>query len=118
MRPQERAGRRASSSSTVDKRKARAKKEGTVLDLLPAGSAMSLIAPAERGDCTRATFCQQSLVFQAAQAASTFLADHPEAFILSVDDAPSVRRLLDQTCSMEAKSHTSNHHQFTTSSAS
>ncbi len=64
---------------------------------------MSLIAPAERGDCTRATFCQQSLVFQSEQAASTFLADHPEAFILSVEDAAYVGRLVDQTCSMEAK---------------
>ncbi len=77
--------------------------EGTVLDLLPAGSVMSLIVPAERGDCTRATFCQQSLLFQSEQAASTFLADHPEALLLSVEEAAYVGQLVAQTCSMEAK---------------
>jgi alkylmercury lyase len=60
--------------------------EGTVLDLFPAGSVMSLIVPANRRDCTRATFCQQSLFFQSEQAASTFLAGHPEALLLSVED--------------------------------
>ena len=75
---------------------------GTVLDLLPAGSVMSLIVPAERSDCTRATFCQQSLFFQSEQAAATFLADHPEALILSVEEAASVGRLVAQSCSMDA----------------
>jgi alkylmercury lyase len=68
--------------------------EGTVKDLLPAGSVMSLVVPAERGDCTRSTFCQQSLFFQSEQAASTFLADHPEALLLSVEDAAYVGRLV------------------------
>ncbi len=76
--------------------------EGTVLNLLPASSVMSLIVPAERGDCTRATFCQQSLLFQSEQTASTFLADHPEALILSVEEAAYVGRLVAQTCSMDA----------------
>ncbi len=76
--------------------------EGTALDLLPAGSVMSLIVPAERGDCTRATFCQQSLFFQSEQAASTFLADHPETLLLSVEEAASVGRLVAHTCSMNA----------------
>src|SRR5439155_17654053 len=52
--------------------------EGVIRDLSPAGSVMSLIVPANRGDCTRATFCQQPLFFQSEQVASTFLADHPE----------------------------------------
>ena len=77
--------------------------EGVIKDLLPVSSVMSLIVPAERGDCTRATFCQQSLLFQSEQAASTFLADHPEALILSVEDAAYVGRLVAQTCSIEAK---------------
>ena len=76
--------------------------EGTVQDLFPVGSVMSLIVPAERGDCTRATFCQQSLFFQSEQAASTFLADHPDVLLLSVEEAASVGRLVAQTCSMDA----------------
>jgi hypothetical protein len=36
------------------------------------------------------------------QAAATFLADHPEAFILSVEEAASVGRLVAQTCTMDA----------------
>jgi len=76
--------------------------EGTVLDLLPAGSVMSLIVPAERGGCTRATFCQQSLFFQSEQTASTFLADHPDALLLSVEEAAHLGRLVAQSCSMDA----------------
>jgi alkylmercury lyase len=75
---------------------------GTVLDLFPAGSVMSLIVPAERSDCTRATFCQQSLFFQSEQVASTFLADHPEALLLSVEEAAYVGRLVAHTCSLDA----------------
>jgi alkylmercury lyase len=59
--------------------------EGVIRNLLPASGVMSLILPARRSDCTRATFCQQSLLFQAEQAASTFLADHPEALLLTWD---------------------------------
>jgi alkylmercury lyase len=76
--------------------------QGTVLDLLPAGSVMSLIVPAERGDCTRATFCQQSLFFQSEQTASTFLADHPDALLLSVEEAAYVGRLVAQRCAEDA----------------
>ena len=76
--------------------------EGTVFDLFPAGSVMSLIVPANRGDCTRATFCQQSLLFQSEQAAATFLADHPETLILSVEGAASVGRLVAQSCLPDA----------------
>lgn len=76
--------------------------EGTVLDLFPAGSVMSLIVPAERGDCTRATFCQQSLFFRSEQAAATFLASHLDALLLSVEEAAYVGRLVAQTCSMDA----------------
>ena len=77
--------------------------EGIIKDLLPAGSVMSLIMPAERGDCTRATFCQQSLLFQSEQAALTFLATHQGALVLSVEEAAYAGRLVAQTCSMDAK---------------
>ncbi len=68
----------------------------------PEGSVMSLIVPAERGDCARATFCQRSLFFQSEQAASTFLADYPDVLLLSVEEAAYVGRLVAQTCSMDA----------------
>ncbi len=76
--------------------------EGTVLDLSPASGVMSLIVPANRGDCTRATFCQQSLLFQSEQAAATFLADHPDVLLLSVEEAASVGRLVARICSLDA----------------
>jgi len=76
--------------------------EGVIRDLSPASGVMSLIVPAQRSDCTRATFCQQSLLFQSEQVASTFLADHPEALLLSVEDAAYVGRLVARTCSLDA----------------
>jgi alkylmercury lyase len=76
--------------------------ESTVLDLHPAGSVMSLIVPAERGDCTRATFCQQSLFFQSEQAAAAFLAEHPDALLLSVEEAAHLGRLVAESCSKDA----------------
>ncbi len=76
--------------------------EGTVQDLFPAGSVMSLIVPAERSDCTRATFCQQSLFFQSEQAAAAFLVDHPDVLLLSVEEAAYVGRLVAQTSSVDA----------------
>jgi alkylmercury lyase len=76
--------------------------EGTVQDLFPVGSVMSLIVPAERGDCTRATFCQQSLLFQSEQAAATFLAGHPDVLLFSVEEAAYVGRLVAHTCSVDA----------------
>jgi len=76
--------------------------EGTVLDLSPASGVMSLIVPAQRSDCSRATFCQQSLFFQSEQAAATFLADHPETLMLSVEEAAYVGRLVAQSCAIDA----------------
>lgn len=76
--------------------------EGGIKDLSPASGVMSLVVPAQRSDCTRATFCQQSLLFQSERAASTFLADHPEALLLSVEDAAYVGRLVARTCSLDA----------------
>jgi len=58
--------------------------------------------PAQRADCTRATFGQQSLFFQSEQAASTFLADHPEALLLSIEEAAYVGQLVAQSCAKDA----------------
>jgi len=71
--------------------------EGGVKDLTPAGSVMSLILPAERSECVRDTFCYQSLFFQSEQAASTFLITHPEAILLSVEEAALVGRWVAQS---------------------
>ncbi len=70
--------------------------EGVVKDLTPPGSVMSLILPEQRSDCVRGTFCVQSLFFQSEQAASTWLTAHPEAFLLSVEEAAHVGRLVAQ----------------------
>jgi hypothetical protein len=61
------------------------------------GSVMSLILPAERSECVRETFCYQSLFFQSEQAASPFLSDHPEAVLLSVEEAALVGRWVAQS---------------------
>jgi len=61
-----------------------------IADLLPATSVLSLILPAQRCDCVRGTFCKQSLFFQSEEAASSWLALHPEAVLLSVEEAAVV----------------------------
>ncbi len=68
--------------------------EGAVKELIPASAVMSLIVPEQHSDCVRATFCQQSLLFQSEEVASTFLAAHPEALLLSVEEAAHVGRLV------------------------
>ena len=64
--------------------------EGVVTDLAPAHSVMSLIIPTNRQDCLRATFCEHSLFFHSEQAASSYLASHPEAVLLSIEEAATV----------------------------
>ena len=56
-------------------------------NLLPETSVLSLIEPSARCDCVRGTFCQQSLFFQSEEVASPWLALHPEAVLLSVEEA-------------------------------
>jgi alkylmercury lyase len=68
--------------------------EGVVMKLTPATAIMSLIVPAERRDCVRSTFCEQSLFFRSEQAADGFLATHPEALILSIGEAAYVGKLV------------------------
>ena len=66
----------------------------TVKDLIPASSVMSLIIPAERSECVRATFCEQSLLFWSEQAASVWLSDHPQAILLSIEEAAVVGKMV------------------------
>jgi alkylmercury lyase len=61
-----------------------------IADLLPVTSVLSLILPAERCDCVRGTFCQQSLFFQSEDAAAPWMALHPEAVLLSIEEAAAV----------------------------
>ena len=66
--------------------------EGMIKNLTPASSVMSLIIPAERSECVRATFCEQSLFFESEQVASTWLTAHPDAVLLSIEEAASVAK--------------------------
>jgi alkylmercury lyase len=75
--------------------------EGAIEDLSPEGLVMSLILPAEASECVRETFCHRSLFFQSEQTASPFLADHPEAMLLSVEEAALVGRWVAQSRFME-----------------
>ena len=61
-----------------------------VADLLPKTSVLSLILPTERCDCVRGTFCQRSLFFQSEGAALPWLALHPKALLLSLEEAAFV----------------------------
>jgi alkylmercury lyase len=65
-----------------------------IADLLPATSILSLILPVTRCDCVRGTFCQQSLFFQSEEAASPWIALHPEAVLLSVEKAAALGQIV------------------------
>jgi alkylmercury lyase len=68
--------------------------DGVIKELTPLSTVMSLIIPAERSDCVRDTFCEQSLFFQSEQAAAAFLATHPGALLLSPGEAARVGKLV------------------------
>ena len=70
---------------------------GMIKDLAPASSVMSLIIPAERSECVRATFCEQSLFFESEHAAISWVTAHPEAVVLSIEEAAFVGKLVAQT---------------------
>jgi len=65
-----------------------------IADLFPATSVLSFILPAGRCDCVRGTFCQQSLFFQSEEAASPWMALHPEASLLSVEEAAALGQII------------------------
>jgi alkylmercury lyase len=64
-----------------------------VVDLLPATSVLSLIEPSARCDCVRGTFCQQSLFFHTQAAALPWMASHPEAVLLSIQEAATLGQM-------------------------
>jgi alkylmercury lyase len=70
---------------------------GAVLDLTPSSAVLSLILPAERDECVRATFCEQSLLFWSQQAAISWLPAHPGALLLSIEEAALVGRVVATT---------------------
>lgn len=70
----------------------RAEPEG-IEELTPITSVMSLIPPARRIDCVRGTFCQQSLFFASEKAAASWMALHPEAVLLTVEEAAILGQL-------------------------
>ena len=61
-----------------------------IRDVFPKTAVLSLILPTDRCDCVRGTFCQQSLFFQSEQVASSWLTAHPEAILLSLEEAATV----------------------------
>jgi alkylmercury lyase len=63
-------------------------------DLFPSTSVVSLILPEARRDCVRGTFCQQSLFFQTKEAATPWMAQHPEAVLLPVEEAARLGQLV------------------------
>jgi alkylmercury lyase len=65
-----------------------------ITDLSPATSVLSLILPTEQCDCVRDTFCQQSLFFQSKEAAASWIAQHPEAVLLSVEEAATLGQMV------------------------
>lgn len=62
-------------------------------ELAPTTAVVSLILPARRIDCERGTFCQQSLFFQSEEAASLWMTLHPDAVLLSVEEAATLGQL-------------------------
>lgn len=83
----------------------RAGPEG-IEELTPMTSVLSLILPASRCDCVRGTFCQQSLFFQSHEAALPWMALHPEAVLLSVEEAARLGQLTASVWSQEgAQNH-------------
>jgi alkylmercury lyase len=61
-----------------------------IADLTPSTSVLSLILPDARCGCVRGTFCEQSLFFQTKEAALPWMALHPEAVLLSVEEAAAL----------------------------
>lgn len=67
-----------------------------ITDLTPATSVLSLPLPSTRCECVRGTFCAQSHFFQTMEAALPWIALHPEAILLSVEEAAALGYLTAQ----------------------
>jgi len=70
----------------------RATPEG-ITDLAPATSVVSLTLPSARCECVRETFCAQSHFFQAKDAAQPWIVLHPEAVLLSIEEAAALGQI-------------------------
>lgn len=64
-----------------------------IQELTPTASVLSLILPAEKGKSVREIFCQKSLFFASKQVAAPWVASHPEAVLLSVEEAAALGHL-------------------------
>lgn len=58
-----------------------------IVDILPTCAVMSLVLPAQQGDCTRESFCVHSHFFVSAHAASLWQATHARAHLFSLEEA-------------------------------
>jgi len=77
--------------------------EGVLKDLTPASAVMSLVVPEQsRGssdsESMRTSFCEQSLFFHSEQSASSWLAAHPAAMLLSIGEAAQLGQLVTRAC--------------------
>lgn len=64
-----------------------------IADLTPSTSVLSLTLPDARCDSVRGTFCEQSRFFQTKEAALPWMALHPEAILLSVEEAAALGQM-------------------------
>jgi hypothetical protein len=78
--------------------------EGNIKDLTQDSSVLSLMIPDKTENCGRAGFCERSLFFWDAQAASSFLKTHPEAILLSIAEAAYVGMFVAQNRTSGASS--------------
>jgi len=65
-----------------------------ITDLFPATSMLSLTLPTEQCKHVRGTFCHQSLFFQSGEAAEPWLRSHPEATLLTIEDAATIGHII------------------------
>jgi alkylmercury lyase len=78
--------------------------DGNVRNLIQDSGVLSLIIPTEQRNYGRAGFCERSLFFWDEQAASSFLKTHPEAILLSIEEAAYVGKLVAQNRALGAVS--------------
>jgi alkylmercury lyase len=70
--------------------------DGSVKKLIQDACVLSLLISTRQQHRGRAGFCERSLFFWEEQAASSFLASHPEAILLSIEEAAYVGKLVAQ----------------------
>ena len=70
--------------------------EGSIKNLSQDACVLSLLIPTEQRNRGRAGFCEPSLFFWDEQAAASFLVTHPEAILLSIEEAADVGKRVAQ----------------------